>query len=43
MKNRLKFKVSEGCMKITPDGEKEKLKTQIINKYNMLLLYRIES
>jgi len=26
MKNGFKFQVSEGCTKITPDGEKEKLR-----------------
>lgn len=40
MKNGFEFKISEGFMKITPDGEKKKVR-QIINKYDALLLHRI--
>lgn len=42
MKNGFKFKVSEGCMKITPDGEKEKLRHGLL-MCDVLLLYTIES
>lgn len=43
MKNGFKIKVSEGCTKITPDGEKEKLRYRLLIKCDVLLLHRLES
>lgn len=43
MKNAFKFKIGEGCMNITPDGEKEKVRCRLLIKCDVLQLHRIES
>lgn len=36
-----KFKIREGCMKITPDGEKEKVRGRLLIKCDVLQLHRL--